>query len=239
MKSPKAADIVRAEEHIDDKNQKLLLFCAGYGGKTKQFASLLKAAKSKGYDVLMVEYDNTVLLSGDPNTLVKVVDYIEKLFVQKYKQKKYKYSVTCGVSLGSAIAFNIQRRQKTVNYGIYGCGGANVARFVYKLKYVTKPTRDKFLKNGIDMSKLESSWRHLLSYKSDILPKHVNFYMALGRSDGIVKHSLAVELFEYWKSQGVGVVVESKRLKNHRFTIRWYNRNFGSILTDAEMAFTN
>src|SRR5882762_3614165 len=95
----------RAEFYPAELNRKgIVSVSASYGEKIGQYEQPIAELNQLGYYVAAYDYSSKVLLSGEPEYLLGLVDAIHDNFANR--AERYKRQRHTGASLGSLIAIN-------------------------------------------------------------------------------------------------------------------------------------
>lgn len=211
----------------------LACYVVGYGGKIKSYSSAIKQLQVAGYDVRIYEYSKTVFTSGNPKVLLKIIDAITTEI--DAMSEKYKEVVCMGISLGSFIAFNVQKRIKKAHVGVYADAGISVAHAIYTAR-VFRGVAKTFSDNGYTEHSLSREW-HLV----DIMPldpyklsANKTLTIFNGTLDRVVKIKDARTNMEIWKSEGTNVELIVKPLHGHLTIGVWFIKNTKKVLRIAQ-----
>lgn len=218
------------ESTAKQHRKELVCYAVGFTGRVSQFKYSIGKLNRRGYDVLAFEYDNDILLKGNPQLVLDAIEYI----VDQTSDKAEGYeSVICmGVSLGAFIAFNVQRQLPLASIGAYATAGIAVSEGIFWMK-AFEPVKDAFLKNGFTQEKLAEVWQDVEIADKDPLLQDKSLVIVNGRVDRVVDHRKATVQMGRWKRDGVPVKMYKKQLMGHTMTILWYIFNTDKMLDRA------
>jgi hypothetical protein len=211
----------------------IVCYVVGYGGNISSYTPAIKQLQRLGYDIRIYEYTKTVFTLGNPEILLQIIDRItieiEALSIN------YEEVVCMGVSLGSFIAFNVQKRISNAFYGVYADAGISVAHAIYTARVFRKVAL-AFTTNGYTEETLSKAW-HLI----DIKPKDPyklatdkSLTIFTGLSDRVVNAKVAKTNMDIWNAHGTRVKFITKRGFGHLTMGIWFIRNAGKALKIAE-----
>ena len=210
---------------------KVACLIAGYRGKIASYSTAVQALNKHGFTVIAYEHSPRVLKNGDPQDLLSLGHGIYKDFSRKIKNHK---KVICvGASIGAGIGFDLQRRIPKARYGIYAGAGVSPSEAIFEapLFYFV---RKAFGKNGHDIDGLKAAWQEVEILPDTPLDKNKAFIIVLGKQDRIVKYQKALATLRAWQHAGVPIKIITKQYLGHRGTVRWFKKNLGSLLAEAE-----
>lgn len=218
--------LVTGYTFASNKVQKLGLVCyvVGYGGHIKQYSKAVKTLNNMGYDVQIYEYVKDVFTSGDPALLSKIIDDIT---TEINDMSTGCNEVVCaGVSLGSFIAFNVQKRVTKAFVGVYADAGISVAHAIFTAK-VFSSVAETYSKNGYDEESLAHAW-HLIDIKPRDpykLAANKSLVIYSGGRDNIVRLGDAKANLDAWRAEGTRIKQIVKPLFGHIATGYWFIKN--------------
>lgn len=203
---------------------------AGYRGSIASYELVVRALNARGYSAVVYEHDAAVLTDGDPSKLLDLVDQIVTDF--EAQSAGYDEVICTGASIGAGLCLAVQRQLHHVAFGIYAGAGVSPPETVFEAPLFLF-VRRKFRRNGYGLEELRQAWSDV-----DILPEKpfagTPILMALGTADLIVKYDKAQRTLQAWQKAGQEVRIITKPAMGHIAVIRWYKRNFDSLLTTAE-----
>lgn len=211
-------------------SEKCACVIAGYRGKIASYKKVIKILNNKGFSVIAYEHSPAVLSSGDPQTLLKLVEEIGNDFL--HKSTNYKEVICVGASIGAGLCFAVQNKVPNVKYGVYAGAGVSPPENIFEapLFYVV---RKKFKKSGFTKPELKKAWQDI-----DVVPTKLiaqtPFVMALGKKDRIVKYDKALGTLKAWQHQGQHIKIITKPTLGHFGIIRWYKDHIAELLVEAE-----
>ncbi len=217
-------------EAIGPRNNQLVCYVVGFTAKVNQFKYSIKKLQKRGYDVMAFDYDNAVLLDGDPQKILDLMDHITEHIEEK--ADKYDSIICMGVSLGAFIAFNVQRRIPKALVGAYATAGIAVSEGIFWMK-TFEPVRDALIKNGYNKEKLAEVWKEIEIREGDRLLNDKSFVIVNGTIDRVVDYKAATKQMKSWHDEGVKVKLFRKRGLGHTATILWYIFNTDKMLNRA------
>lgn len=216
---------MRSEAFITGQD-KVAAFVAGYTGTIKNHYEAINGLQASGYDVVGYEYDDSVLSDGNPQDFYDLISLIEGDFNARaatYKARRYS-----GVSFGSAIGINLQKRAPgSTEPGIYAVGGADIAKMIFHNLYF-RSHKKAFVSNGFSESTLRECWQELHK------PPVVSFAMVLGGLDYLVQYREAAKRFSEWERAGGRISVITRPLSGHSGAMEWFNQNIPTMLAAAD-----
>jgi predicted alpha/beta hydrolase family esterase len=221
-------------EHFAPENENLAVLIAGFAAPIKYFSPSIKRLQKTGFSVIAVEYDGSVLNTGDPKNLLLLIDKLTEL-VQPLTNN-YKTVYFCGPSLGSYIAWNIMQRISRPCIGLYATAGIAVSRAVFHSKNFVK-VRQAFVQNGYDEAKLLKAWEIIETTPArKLINASHPFTIYATKQDKIVDYKTAQATIEFWQSKGVPVELKTVRLPGHYAISLWFMRNVGKLIARDQKA---
>lgn len=209
---------------------KLACVITGYGGKIKGYQNVIETLNKRGFTVVAYEHSSSVLTSGNPHDLLRLVDGTYKDFAKR--AAGYKKIICVGASAGAVLCFALQRRMSAIQYGIYAVAGMpGKDAIASPLFYFV---RRRFSKQGFNVNMLNSLW-HEIDVSPDSPPQQdVAFVVVLGRRDRLVSYEKALATLQAWQKAGVPIKIITKSSLGHLGTIRWYKQHIDELLDEAE-----
>ncbi len=215
-----------------DASKELVCYVAGFRTKVKTYQQAIASLQKLGYDVIAFEYLPTVLQSGDPQLLVQVIENITKQVIQR--SKNYIETICLGVSLGSFIAYNVQKRVPNAYIGAYAAGGVSMSGAIFSQRGFKKIAQ-AFVDNGYDPEKLDKIWRPIdADPMTATFPKNKSLIVFEGTADKIVKYSEAQKNIKNWLEKGIRVKMYPVRGRGHLLTVLYFIRNTKRVLAKAK-----
>ncbi len=211
----------------------LVCYVVGYGGSKNSYTSAVNQLQSLGYDIRIYEYTKTVFTLGNPKILLDIIDTITNEI--ETLSNDYDEVVCMGVSLGSFIAFNVQKRISKAFYGVYADAGISVAHAIYSARVFRKVALS-FSAKGYSEDTLSKEW-DLIDIKPNDpykLAADKSLTIFNGSSDRVVNAKVAKINMEVWKSEGTRVNFILKSGYAHFTTGVWFIRNTDKALKIAE-----
>jgi len=208
---------------------KLAGLVTGFGGRASDLEQAALDFTAYGYDSIIYEVnDPEIFLSGDPQVLLETTARVADDF---HKQAiGYDAVRLVGVSLGGAIAANVQKQFPDAERGFFGATGANapdimMSGWFNNLVYARyhKNIRRAFERNGFDRDTLNDTWSEF--QKAPDTP----FTLALGGLDRIVRRDHAQKNIDAWRQYNSDIKVIESPTSNHGATIRRFNHTIVDI----------
>lgn len=215
-------------EHFSIENKNLAVLISGFATPIKYFSPSISYLQKKGYSVLAIEYDRSVLDTGKPENLLRLVEELTNL-VQSHAES-YEDVYICGSSLGSFMAFNVMQGTVRPCKGLFGAGGIPVSYAVFHAKRFAK-IKQAFLDNGYDERKLLSAWKGIETTPDYYLsrPSHP-FIIYSTKLDRVVSHKVAQTGMSIWQERGMPVELKTIKMPGHIAISLWFMRNVGKLV---------
>lgn len=226
MNSP----LFRTQSFPVEGSDKLACVITGYGGKIKRYQSVIQTLNKRGFTVIAYEHSLSVMTSGNPYDLLKLVDGTCNDFADKVAG--YKKIICIGASAGAGLCFAMQRRMPAIQYGIYAVAGMpGKDALKSPLFYFV---RKRFSKHGFSTARLNSLWQEIDISPDDPPRRDVAFVMVLGQRDKVVSYEKALATLHAWQQAGVPIRIITRSGLGHLGTIRWYKKHIDELLDEAE-----
>lgn len=225
-----SGSLFRAQSFPVADASKLACVITGYGGKIKSYHGLIQALNQRGFSVIAYEHSRAVMLSGDPQDLLNLVEGICNDFAQK--AAGYKEIICVGASAGAGLCFALQRRMPAVRYGIYAVAGMPGKDAIASPKFYF--IRKRFEKRGFSAEQLNRLWQEIDVSPDNPPSKRVAFVMVLGQRDKLVNYTKALATLQAWQRAGVPIQIITRPRSGHLATIRWHKRHVEELLAAAE-----
>lgn len=211
-------------------SDKIACVTAGWRGKIAGYENLIQTLNKRGFTVIGYEHSPLVLISGNPQRGVALLDEICNDFAQQ--AASYKKIICVGASAGAGLGLALQRRMPAIQYGVYaGAGEPGKDVLERPLFYFL---RKKFNKRGFSASKVRSLWQEL-DISPDNPPKqNVPFVIVLGKRDKIVRYEKALAALQAWQKAGAPIKIITKPNLGHRGVIAWHKEHIEELLNEAE-----
>jgi hypothetical protein len=211
-------------------SNKLACVITGYGGKIKNYKSVVQTLNNQGFAVIAYEHSLSVLSSGNPNDLLELVDGTCNDFASRIAS--YKKIICVGASAGAGLCFAMQRRIAAIQYGVYAVAGIP-GKDALKLPLFYF-VRRRFHKHGFDAAKLNSLWRDIDISPDDPPEQNISFVMVLGKRDRVVNYEKALATLQAWQSASIPIKIITQPKLGHFGTIKWYKEHIEELLTEGE-----
>lgn len=233
MKSSSLFDIYPYGE----SDHSIVALVAGFASSSGSGKDLDQAAidlAANGNTVIRYTHPIDILGSGDPYLLNTLIEEISEDFHERsigFQAVRY-----CGVSLGGAIAAQMQRHDDNPERGYYAATGGNLAdiatspwfNFLVEQNQHVKIAQE-FKKHGYDRDGLAAVWSELQT------APETPFTVALGGIDRIVSQRAARANLKRWQAQNNGIEVMTAPFATHIDTIQRFDRTLGRlVLNEAE-----
>ena len=215
------------------KKSGLVCYVVGFGGRVEQYKKAINTLNKLGYDVKMYEYLREVLTAGDPQLLLSIIDDITAEI--DIMTKNYNDVICAGISLGSFIAFNVQKRIQKANVGMYADAGISVAHAIFTAR-VFKNIAVTYTKHGYTEESLAKAW-HLIDIKPCDpykLAANKSLIIYNGGRDRVVRLKDAKANIDAWRAEGTRVKQIIKPPLGHIATGFWFIRNTKKALETAQ-----
>ncbi len=182
---------------------------------------------NRGYDVATYTYGGGVILDGEAERLPQLIDDIRDDFAEK--SETYGQVRTVGASLGSFIAFNIQRRLEETETGLYAVAGVTLAWNISHHPFY-RPTWKRYQANGHTPESLAAAWRNVDVVADRPPTASTGLKLLLTRLDQYVPYCRARHNAESWQEQGVPLeLIKTWRL-GHTAAIAAFDKGFAELL---------
>lgn len=218
-----------ALEYGDGTNTKSVAIVAGFGGKAVHFEQTAKDLASTGHDVVVYDYDNSILLEGDGKLLPQLIEELSKDFINRTSSHTFRRYA--GASLGGGIAWNMQKGPENVIPGLYAAVGADAAMLVMKnrlfrsvIKFAHKVDILKaFENNDYTLPDLQEEWATIQT------PPTTPFTVAYGGLDYVVRQSEVMPKVAVWQESN-NIRVIQRPLLGHTGIIKWFQNHSNEML---------
>ena len=216
----------------NNANGELVCYVAGFKTKIKVYFRAINTLRNLGFDVLAFDYDPSVLDAGDPQILLDIVAIVTS-HVSK-KSKKYTQTLCMGVSLGSFISYNVQKRVANAYVGAYAVAGVDTANVIFGTR-TFKEIAKAFRSNGYNGKKLNQAWKELdAEPPSATFPANKSFIAFDGTLDRVVKFSEATHNIKMWADKGIRVKQYVVKGRGHLLTVAYFIRHTKRIISLAK-----
>jgi hypothetical protein len=215
----------------DGYSNEIVALVAGFGNKPGEFNRAASELARLGIDSVVYTYEPRVFLDGDASLLPALIDDIYEDFSAKSQgHQKRRYS---GVSLGGAIAVNMQKRDESPEPGLFAATGDDAAKLIMHnpwfraavMLFHHVDVKKAFTRHGHNYDTLYQEW-------SDIhVPPDTGFTMALGGKDKLIREQTVVAKIDTWREQHPDrqVNVVTKRRLGHSAMISWFDHHIEQL----------
>ncbi len=228
MKSSSLFDIYPYGE----SDHSIVALVAGFASSSGSGKDLDRAAidlAANGNTVIRYTHPIDILGSGDPYLLNTLIEEISEDFHERsigFQAVRY-----CGVSLGGAVAAQMQRHDDSSERGYYAATGGNLAdiatspwfNFLVEQNQHVKIAQE-FKKHGYDRDDLASIWSELQTAPA------TPFTVALGGIDRIVSQRAARANLKRWQAKNNDIEVMTAPFATHIDTIQRFDRTLGRLV---------
>jgi hypothetical protein len=211
-------------------NAEAVALVAGFAGETLQLDVAARSLAAIGRDTVLYTYHPDVLLAGDPDQLPQLAASLGEDFQARTADHiRRRFG---GVSLGGAIASNMQKECPNPEPGVYAATGTDAADLVMRdalfraIVLVTHRTdvRKAFTSKGHTIDDLREAWSEIHT------PPATAFSLALGGLDRIVKYRHMRAKVAAWQEGNPSIRTHVLPRLGHNATIRWFNNNCASLI---------
>lgn len=211
----------RCQEYAEG-NPAAASIVAGFDGNRFTYEPAARALLARGYDVYTYDYDNDVLLAGDPMLLPGLIGEIRADFETRAQDAEVHRHL--GKSLGCGIAWNLQKDSSVeVKPGLYAAGGIDVARLLMHnivfqgliRKFHKVNIKDAYNRNGYGEDDLRAIWADIQT------PPQTGFVLALGGLDPVIPPWQIRPRVRQWQHEGITMHVTTIRHLGHTGMKKW------------------
>lgn len=219
-----------AVEYGDGDNEEVVALVTGFAGKVGDVEQAATDLVATGRDAVVYTYHPRILLAGDPELLPDFIDTLSTDFLNRTPEHvRRRFG---GVSLGGAIAAGMQKEYATPERGLLAATGVDAAHLVMEnpafglmvraVHHIN--IRRVYERNGYTLSDLRERWHDVQ------VPPQTPFTIAVGGLDYIVQQREIMPKLQAWKRENSDIRIIRKPWLGHNGTIKWFNRNIGSML---------
>lgn len=183
-------------------------------------------------DVFTYSYGNDVVMGGDPSALPELISKIHADVQDKTASTDPERIRMVGASLGSCVAFNIQKQLGLPLPGIYYAAGVNIARNVMR-NPLFLPARKAFVQNEVRVKELDQAWQEIDTYHHR--PPLVPGICVVSRLDPVVPYPFAKRNMVAWQEAGSRIKVLPNWAPLHTAAIGHADANIREILSIASL----
>lgn len=179
--------IFRRQTFENNKAKSVLIFACPFGTKIGLYKMLIKGLVKDGFIVVAYDFDNQVLLSGEPSYLINLINEANKdinRVIRDYEDCGITDFGFYGTSLGAFVLFNAVAVGPDLRWGIFNAGG-NIARGVWELKR----TRRAFEKQGYTLDDLDKAWTKIIYPDFKNRDKRSRFIVMGSKNDHVAPYS--------------------------------------------------
>lgn len=215
----------------DGYSNEIVALVAGFGNKPGEFNRAANELARRGIDSVVYTYEPRVFLGGDASLLPALIDDIYEDFSDKSaNHQKRRYS---GVSLGGAIAVNMQKRDESPELGLFAATGDDAAKLIMDnpwfraavMLFHHADVKKAFTRNGYNYQTLRQEWDEIHN------PPETGFTMALGGKDKLIREQTVVAKIDTWREQHPDrqVNLVTKRRLGHSAMISWFDKHIEQL----------
>lgn len=221
-----------AASYGDGYSKEIVALVAGFGNKPGEFNRAASELARRGIDSVVYTYEPRVLLDGDADLLPQLIeDIYEDFQTRSVSHEKRRYG---GVSLGGAIAVNMQKKDENPEQGLFAATGDDAAELIMHNPWFRAATmlfhhvdvKKAFVRHGHNYHTLREKW-------DDIhIPPETDFTMALGGRDKLIRRGEVVRKISDWRQEHPDrkVSVVTKRNLGHSAMINWFDHHIESLV---------
>lgn len=214
-----------AIEYGDGNGREVVALVAGFGSKPGELDQAGRDLSENGHDTVIYTYHPRILLAGDADLLPELVDTLYDDFLRRtpeYEKRRFG-----GVSLGGALAINMQKKHENPEPGIYAATGSDAASLVMQSRFfgaVVLATHKvalsrSFAANGYTITDLRERWHDFHE------PPVSDITIALGGLDIVVKEREVMAKVRKWRAEGHNVRTPYKPWLGHGGMIKWFDNH--------------
>lgn len=206
----------------------------GFAGSVNDLERAGRDLASGCRKVIVYEYPTSVLLDGDAEQLPRLVETLNADFMARTPDHMVRRFG--GVSLGGAVASNMQKEYINPERGLFAATGIDAAELVmnhHMFRAVVKKVhgvdpRRAFEANGYTLNDLKERWQEFQE------PPVTPFTLALGGLDYIARQRKVMAKVKMWEASNPDIRIIQKPLLGHNGTIKWFNTNIDTVLGPEE-----
>ena len=213
-------------------NGELVCYIAGFNTRNKSYEFANKTLQKMGYDVIFFNHHPAVLTAGNPQFLLDAADDISREVLQK--SKTYSQVICMGVSLGTFLGYNVQKRVPKAHVGAFATGGVSFVPAVFSTR-IFKKVAKAFTDNGYSREDLDKIWKPLDSDPAiGSFPPDKSFIVFDGMVDRIVRYKEAKRNIESWGKRGIRVKLYTLPRRGHLLTSIYFIRHTQEIVAKTK-----
>lgn len=221
----------QAIEYGNGDSDEAVALVTGFAGKVADLEQAACDLAATGRDAVLYTYDPRILLAGDAELLPNFIDTLNTDFLTRTADHPRKRFV--GVSLGGAIAANMQKLHDNPEYSLYAATGGDAAELVLRNRLFGAVVlavhhvniRQAYAHHGYELADLQERWKELQA-----LPP-TPFTVVLGGMDYIVRERKIRSDVALLQAERSDVRVIRKPWLGHTGTIKWLNTHAASLLS--------
>jgi len=198
-------------------NLPTIYYMGGYGGRIRNYRPHIYSLVFSGYRVVAFEYDNSVLASGDPQTLIDTLNDAEAV-IHEDRQNRVVAGLY-GVSLGTWFSQNIMK-DFGIERGVYNSAVSNLVDAIWNNPNLKKE-KQSCIDTGISRSEHERHWQpYDMRLKQNKFAGKKLLVMNSG-ADQVVDINEVRRTVKDWRSHGSDVTFIEVYWLSHALSIAW------------------